>query len=185
MPHLVDAAHRQRQVTQHAELSPSGQLQLLFQIGVDDGVVIGVVPVAVDVKEVEPAVFVPRHVHRADDEVQRRRTLHQPCGAVEAQIGLAQFRAQLQLNALAVLRHRVGVLLLGLYPVEAVRSQLGSAPLDGIHMVGEAQLIQPTGDPFPRQLRHGHMAVRRAGGMYMIISQIHQRFLPKKLLRFS
>ena len=48
----------------------------------------------------------------------------------------------------------------------------------------EAQLVETAGNTLPGHLRHGQMAVRRAGGVYMIISQIHQRFL-KKLLRFS
>ena len=121
---------------------------------------------------------------RADDEVQRRRIGHLALGAVKTQVRLTQLRTQLQPDAVTVLPHRVLVLLPGLFPVIAVAAQVGGAPLNGVHMVGEADLIQAPGDALPRHVCHGQAAVRRTGGVYMIISQIHQCFL-KKLFRFS
>ena len=120
----------------------------------------------------------------ADDEIQRRRGGHLFFGTVEAQIRLAQLRAQLQPDTAAVQGNSFLILLPGLLPVVAVGAQMGAAPFNGVHMVGEADLIQPPGDALPGHVRHGQVAVRRAGGVYMIISQIHQCFL-KKLFRFS
>ena len=170
-------------MAQHAEPAPFRQRQQLLQIGVNNGVVIGIVPVARNVKQVKVSPVIPGHMDGADDEIQLRRRIQQVVGPVEAQISLAQLSAQLQLDAAAILPPCFVVLCLQRRPVVRLPGLVGS-PLDGVHMVGEAQLVETAGNTLPGHLRHGQMAVRRAGGVYMIISQIHQRFL-KKLFRFS
>ena len=170
-------------MAQHAEPTPFRQRKQLLQIGVDHGVVIGVVPVAVNVKQIKVPPVIPGHMGGADDEIQLRCRIQQVVGPVEAQIGLAQFRTQLQPDAAAILPPGFIVLCLQRRPVVCLPGLVGP-PLDGIHMVGEAQLVETAGNTLPGHFRHGQMAVRRAGGVYMIISQIHQRFL-KKLFRFS
>ena len=184
MPHFVDAAHRQRQMPQHTEAAPSGQLQHLLQIGVYHGVVIGIVPVVCDKKQIKPAVCVPGHMHRADHEIQLRRAVHHVSGAVQIQIGLAQLNAQLQGNPAIQLPAGGGIRLLQRRPIVWRFPRRHRAPLHRFHMVGKADLIQAAAHALLRHPGHGQVSIRRAGGVYMIISQIHQRFL-KKLLCFS
>ena len=66
-----------------------------------------------------------------------------------------------------------------------------AGPDDGLHMVGEAKLVQPRLDGGLRQGGHGIPAVWRNPGVDMVIRQIHGLVhlfflpLPKKPLRSS
>ena len=92
--YLVDAAHRERQVPEHAEPSPLRERQHLREIRVNHMVIIRVVAVAVDIEEVGAAVLVAEHVYRADDKVQPRRGVGQMVGDGEIEIRLAQLHAE-------------------------------------------------------------------------------------------
>ena len=112
--------------------------------------------------------FFSGHVYRPDDEVQLRRVGQQLFRPVEGHGRFAQLRAhadgQPVAAALPCLRHlpRHGG------PVEAGAGQV-TAPQNGVHVVGNAYLVQPAVDGRPGQLQHGDRPVRRHAGMGMII----------------
>ena len=125
----------------------------------------------------------------ADDEVQRGRVGQQVLRPVEGHVGLAQLRAQPDGQPVAVQAAGLRQLTERFVPVEVPTGRV-AAPADGIHMVGDADLLQALGNGSLRQAGDGLLPVGGAVGMGVIISQIHTApyfFLlkPKKLLRFS
>ena len=185
---LVYVPQRQRQVAQHAAPPPLRQLQHILQITVDKCMIIRF-RIFFNVVQVKISKFFPRHVDGPDDEIQLGRVIQQMLRPVKGQIRLAQLRAQPDGEPVAVQPPRLRQLRLGLVPVE-VPAGLEAAPADGVHMVGDADLVQPAGHGGLRHAGDGFPPVGGAVGMGVIISQIHTApyfFLRKsrKLLRFS
>lgn len=144
--YLVDAAHRERQVPEHAEPSPLRERQHLREIRVNHMVIIRVVAVAVNIEEVGAAVLVAEHVYRADDKVQPRRGVGQMVGDGEIEIRLAQLHAEPERNPIAVEPHGLVILRAQRRPVVFARARRARAPDDRLDVVGEADLAQPPSD---------------------------------------
>ena len=182
---FVDIPQGQGQVAQHLKLAPPGQRQHVLQIAVDDTIIIRFVGFF-NIIKIFVVKFLSRHVDGADDKVQRRGILHQMLRPLKAHGGLSQLRSQPQGNAVAPLLLRLTELAADGVPIEVPAGLLLRAPVDGVHVIRQAQLIQPGGHGGLCRLCHGLPAVLRAGGMYVIICQIHRRyFFLKKLRCFS
>ena len=185
---LVYVPQRQRQVAQHAAPPPLRQLQHILQITVDKLMIIRF-GTFFNVVKVKISEFFSRHVDGPDDEIQLGRVIQQMLRPIEGHGRLAQLRAQPDGEPVAVQPPRLRQLRLGLVPVE-VPAGLAAAPADGVHMVSDADLVQPAGHGGLRHAGDGFPPVGGAVGMGVIISQIHTApyfFLRKsrKLLRFS
>ena len=179
---FVNIPQGQGQVAQHLKLTPSGQRQHVLQIAVDDTIIIRFVGFF-NIIEVFVVKFLSRHVDGADDKVQRRGILHQMLRPLKAHGSLSQFRSQPQGNAVAPLLLRLTELAADGVPVEVPAGLLLRAPVDGVHVVRQAQFIHSGGHGGLCRLCHSLPAVLRAGGMYVIICQIHRRYLFLKKLR--
>ena len=181
---LVDIP--QRQVPQHAELAPPRQAQHVLQIAVYNAMIIRFV-LFFNVVQVEMMEFFSSHVYRTDDKVQSGRFFEQFLCPVEAHGRFAQLRAQPDGQPPGVLLPRLRHLRQQTRPVEMLSGRV-TAPQHRVHVVGDAYLVQPGAHRRLRQLVHRQRAVRRRGGMGVIIRQIHgspAHFFLKKLLRFS
>ena len=142
-----------------------------------------------NVVKVKIPEFFSGHMDGADDEVQLGRVVQQVLRPVKGHVGLAQLRAQPDGQSAAVQLPGLRQLPLRLVPVEVPAGRV-AAPVDRVHMVGDADLVQSPGQRGLRQTGDGLPSVRRAVRVGVIISQIHTApyfFLLKlkKLLRFS
>ena len=167
---LVDIPQRQGQMTQHLKLSPPGQLQNAVQIAVDDTIIIRFVTFF-NIVQVHVAKLFSTQVHGPDDKI-HRCTVHHMDGPVKAVLSVAQLRPQPQGDPVPPQGLGLPELAPGLVPVK-IPPGTEIIPVQGVHMVGDTQLIKALPDGGLRRLGHGLVSVRGAGGMYVIIGKVH------------
>ncbi len=160
-------------MAQHVELPP-------LRHGLHPAQVVGNAAVGlllrlrVEIIEVQALVPLREHVDGTDDKVQGRGVFQQLLRVGEVPAGVPQLDAQAQLDPVShggpgsVKLRRQGRPVIG-------PPQVRAGPYDGLHVVGEAQFVQPRLNSGLCQGGHGVPAVGGDAGMHMIISQVHRR----------